>query len=91
MIANYKDLSIRELHALLVKKEITPVDLTKYVIDLLKKDNNNAIEYLMEKEALELASSLGEPEEDNLLWGIPFAIKDNLSTKDVPTCASSNN
>lgn len=90
MIANYKDLSIRELHALLVKKEINPVDLTKYVIDLLKKDNNNAIEYLMENEALEMASSLGEPEEDNLLWGIPFAIKDNLSTKDVPTCASSN-
>ncbi len=90
MIAKYKDLSIKELHALLVDKKVTPVDLTKYVIDLLKQDKNNAIEYLMEKEALEIASSLGEPEEDNLLWGIPFAIKDNLSTKDVPTCASSN-
>ena len=90
MIANYKDLSIRELHALLVKKEISPVDLVKHVITLLKQDNNNAVEYLMEKEALDIASSLGEPEENNLLWGIPFAIKDNLSTKDVPTCASSN-
>ena len=90
MIANYKDLSIRELHALLVKKEISPVDLVKHVIALLKQDNNNAVEYLMEKEALDIASSLGEPEENNLLWGIPFAIKDNLSTKDVPTCASSN-
>ena len=90
MIKNYKDLSIKELHSLLVNKEITPVELTKYVIDLLKKDNNNAIEYLMEKEALEIASSLGEPEENNFFWGIPFAIKDNFSTKDVPTTASSN-
>lgn len=90
MIKNYKDLSIKELHSLLVSKEITPVELTKYVIDLLKKDNNNAIEYLMEKEALEIASSLGEPEENNLFWGIPFAIKDNFSTEDVPTTASSN-
>lgn len=90
MIANYKDLSIRELHALLVKKEISPVDLVKHVLTLLKQDDNNAVEYLMEKEALDIASSLGEPEENNLLWGIPFAIKDNLSTKDVPTCASSN-
>ena len=90
MIANYKDLSIKELHALLVAKKVTPVELTKYVIELIKQDKNNAIEYLMEKEALELASSLGEPEENNLLWGIPFAIKDNLSTKNVPTCASSN-
>lgn len=90
MINNYKDLSIKELHSLLVKKEVTPLELTQYVIDLLKKDNNNAIEYLMEKEAIDYAKSLGEPEENNLLWGIPFAIKDNLSTKDVPTTASSN-
>ena len=90
MIPNYKDLSIKELHALLVAKKVTPVELTKYVIELIKQDKNNAIEYLMEKEALKLTASLGEPEENNLLWGIPFAIKDNLSTKDVPTCASSN-
>nr|MCR5332791.1 Asp-tRNA(Asn)/Glu-tRNA(Gln) amidotransferase subunit GatA [Bacilli bacterium] len=90
MINNYKDLSIRELHSLLVSKKISPVELTQYVIDLLKKDDNNAIEYLMEKEAIAYASSLGEPEENNLFWGIPFVIKDNLSTKDVPTTASSN-
>ena len=90
MIPNYKDLSIKELHALLVEKKLNPVDLTKYVIELIKADKNNAVEYIMEKEALEIASSLGEPEENNLLWGIPFAIKDNISTKDVPTTASSN-
>ena len=29
----------------------------------------------------EIASKLTEPEIDNPLWGIPFAIKDNISTK----------
>ena len=87
---NYRNLGIKELHELLVKKEITPLELTQYAIELAKKDTNNAIEYLMEKEALEQASKLVEPEVDNLLWGIPFFIKDNMSTKNVPTTGSSN-
>ena len=36
------------------------------------------------------SKTLGEPEEDNLLWGIPYLLKDNFSTKDIPTTASSN-
>ena len=87
---NYRNLTIKELHELLLKKEVTPLDLAKEALELAKKDTNNAIEYLMEKEALEIASSLIEPEVDNPLWGIPFIIKDNMSTKDVPTTASSN-
>ena len=87
---NYRNLSISELHELLVKKEVTPLELAKEAIRLAKEDKNNAFEYIMEKEALEYASKLVEPEVDNLLWGIPFAIKDNISTKDVPTTASSN-
>ena len=86
----YMNLTIDELHALLVNKEVTPLELTKEAIELAKADNNNAFEYIMEKEALEYASKLGEPEVDNPLWGIPFAIKDNFSTKDVPTTGSSN-
>lgn len=87
---NYRNLTIKELHELLVKKEVTPLELTKEALELAKKDTNNAIEYLMEKEALEIASNLKEPEVNNPLWGIPFIIKDNMSTKDVPTTASSN-
>lgn len=86
----YLHLSIQELHSLLVNKKITPLDLTKEAIEKAKADNNNAFEYIMEKEALELAEKLLEPEENNLLWGIPFVIKDNFSTKDVPTTGSSN-
>lgn len=90
MIKNYRELTIKELHDLLVKKEVTPLELTKEAIRLAKEDNNNAFEYIMEKEAIEKASSLLEPEVDNYLWGIPFIIKDNFSTKDVPTTGSSN-
>ena len=86
----YEGKSILELHELLISKKVTPVELVKDVIKLSKKDNNNAFEYIMENEALEIASNLGEPEPNNLLWGIPFGIKDNFSTKDVPTTASSN-
>ena len=86
----YMNLTIDQLHDLLVNKEVTPLDLAKEAIELAKKDTNNAFEYIMEKEALEIASKLTEPEIDNPLWGIPFAIKDNISTKDVPTTASSN-
>ena len=86
----YLGKSIEELHELLVLKKVTPIELTKEVIEACKQDKNNAFEYIMESEALELASSLNEPEENNLLWGIPFAIKDNYSTKDVPTTGSSN-
>ena len=86
----YEGKSILELHELLVSKKVTPLDLAKDAIELAKKDNNNAFEYIMESEAIEIASNLGEPEANNPLWGIPFVIKDNMSTKDVPTTASSN-
>ena len=86
----YQGKSILELHELLVTKKVTPVELVKDAIEAAKADNNNAFEYIMESEAIEIASSLGEPKENNLLWGIPFVIKDNFSTKNVPTTASSN-
>ena len=86
----YLGKSILELHELLVAKKVTPVELAKEAIEAAKADNNNAFEYIMEVEAIEIASSLGEPEANNSLWGIPFVMKDNFSTKDVPTTASSN-
>lgn len=86
---NYLDLTIVEIHEALIKKKVTPLDLVIEAIERLKHDKNNAVEYLMEKEAIAIAKSLTIPEADNYLWGIPFAIKDNISTKDIPTCASS--
>ena len=86
----YRGLSIEELHNLLVAKKVTPLELAKEAIKLAKEDTNNAFEYIMEEEALKIAESLKEPEVNNPLWGVPFVIKDNMSTKDIPTTASSN-
>ena len=86
---NYLSKNIYEIHEALVNKEVTPLDLVKEALDKIKNDTNNAFEYIYEKEAIEIAGQLKEPEVDNPLWGIPFAIKDNFSTKDIPTTASS--
>ena len=87
---NYLRLSITELHNLLLKGEITPLQLTKLAIEAAKNDTNNSFEYICEKEAVEAAKNLDVNKKNNLLWGIPFALKDNFSTKDIPTTASSN-
>ena len=87
---DYLSLSITKLHELILKGEITPLDLVKQAIEKAKKDNNNAFEYISEKEALEAVNNLDPNKKENLLWGIPFVLKDNFSTKDIPTTASSN-
>lgn len=85
----YLGKSIEELHELLVKKVVTPLELAKEAIAALKNEPTNAIETICEEEALQMASELVEPEVDNLLWGIPYVCKDNFSTKDILTTASS--
>lgn len=87
---SYLGKTIEELHSLLVNKEVTPFELAKEAIEALKKDTTNALETICEKEALEFASSLSEPEVDNLFWGIPYVAKDNYATKDILTTASSD-
>ncbi|MBP5091265.1 MAG: Asp-tRNA(Asn)/Glu-tRNA(Gln) amidotransferase subunit GatA [Bacilli bacterium] len=87
---SYLDLSIREIHEALVAKKITPLELAKEAIARAKADKSNAFELITEEEAIAFASTLTEPEEDNLLWGIPYIAKDNFSTKGIETTASSN-
>ena len=87
---DYLKLSITDIHNALLKGEVAPLDLVKAAIKKAKEDDNNAFEYICEKEALEAVNKLDDSKKNNLLWGIPYVIKDNFSTKNIPTTASSN-
>ena len=87
---NYLRKSISEIHAAILNGEIAPLELVIEAIDLAKQDDNNAFEYICEKEALEQVKNLDESKKCNLLYGIPVVVKDNFSTKDIPTTGSSD-
>ena len=87
---HYLDLTIKEIHEALVSKKITPLELVLESIKRAEADINNCFEFICKDEAINFAKSLGEPEIDNYLWGIPYLLKDNFSTKGIPTTGSSN-
>lgn len=87
---SYLDLTIKEIHDAILAKKVTPEELVLEALKRAKADNNNAFEYICEKEALEELKNLKDKDPNNILYGIPFSIKDNYSTKDIPTCGSSN-
>ena len=88
-MSKYLDLDIKELHNLLVKKEITPVDLVNEVFDRIDLDKLNCFITTDKEGALKRAESLGEPDENNILWGLPIALKDNMVTTNMRTTAGS--
>jgi len=87
---NYLDLPLHDIHAALVAKKTTPLALTEEAIKRAKADRNNAFEFINEGEAIRFAATLKEAEPDNVFWGVPYLLKDNFSTKGIPTTASSN-
>ncbi|MCD8195190.1 MAG: aspartyl/glutamyl-tRNA amidotransferase subunit A [Coprobacillus sp.] len=87
---DYIHLTIEELHQAYLNNEVTPLEVVTQVLDEAEKDTNNAYEYICKERALEQAKNLKEEDKGNILWGIPYVLKDNYSTKDIPTCASSN-
>ena len=89
-MSNYLDLSIQEINNLLKKKEITPVDLVEECFRRIESNEDlNAFITLNKEQALEEAKALVNVEVDNLLFGLPIAVKDNIVTKDLrTTCAS---
>lgn len=85
------DKSIKEIHEALKKKEIKPIDLVEEAFNRIEKNKElNAYITLDKERAIKRAKELEEKEVgDNLLFGLPIAVKDNIVTKDLrTTCAS---
>ena len=89
-MSKYIDLSLVEIHELLKKKEITPKALVLECFERIEKNSLNAFITLDKEGALKEAERLETMEvPDDLLFGIPIAIKDNIMVKDLRcTCAS---
>ncbi|WP_414527037.1 Asp-tRNA(Asn)/Glu-tRNA(Gln) amidotransferase subunit GatA [Nodularia chucula] len=87
--------SIRELHAQLIKKEISAVEITQKALDRIQalEPKLHSFLHVTTEKALEQAravdAKIAAGEEIGMLAGIPIGIKDNLCTKGIPTtCAS---
>ena len=76
---------LEELHNKLIDKKITSDELVKKSLDESKcvQDTLNSFVTICE-------NATGNEVTDNILSGIPYVAKDNLSTKDVLSTASSN-
>lgn len=89
-MSKYLSLSIKEINELLKSKKIKPLDLVLESFELIESNKEyNAFITLNKEEAIKRAKELEDKEVDNILFGIPIAIKDNICTKDLrTTCAS---
>lgn len=89
-MSKYLSLSIKEINELLKSKKIKPLDLVLESFELIENNKEyNAFITLNKEEAIKRAKELEDKEVDNILFGIPIAIKDNICTKDLrTTCAS---
>ena len=86
----YLDLDIKTINEKLKNKEIKPIDLVNEAFDRIKETNLNCFITLNKEEAIKKAKELEEKEVDNILFGLPIAIKDNIVTKDLRTTAASH-
>lgn len=88
-MSKYLDLSIKEIHELLVEKKITPLELVDEALNRVEENKDLNAFITINDKVREEAENLGEVDPDNLFFGIPIAIKDNIVTKNLKTtCAS---
>ena len=86
----YLDLDIKTINEKLKNKEIKPIDLVNEAFNRIEETNLNCFITLNKEEAIKKALELETKEVDNLLFGLPIAIKDNIVTKDLRTTAASH-
>ena len=88
-MSKYLDLSIKEIHELLVEKKITPLDLVEEALKRIEENKDLNAFITINDKVKEEAKYLGEVDPNNIFFGIPIAVKDNIVTKDLrTTCAS---
>ena len=89
-MSKYIDLELEEIHALLKRGEITPRTLVLECFERINKNDLNAFISLDKEGALKDADELlAKGFVDDLFWGIPIAIKDNIMVSGMRcTCAS---
>lgn len=83
----YTNKSIEELHNLIKSGELDYKDLVKESLELAKELQPKLNGFVTINEDVNL--DLNNKDINNPLFGIPFAIKDNFSTKDILSTASS--
>jgi len=90
MISDTQSLAIQSLLEGYRANSFTPRDVINGVLQRIDtQPNHNAWIMLLSREALEhyLAALEGKSPDDLALYGIPFAIKDNIDLADIPTTA----
>lgn len=89
------DLTIESAHRGLMKKEFSAVELAKFCLEKIKKENKEINDFLeiTEKLALEQAkkvdNKISQREKIGPIGGIPIAIKDNILVEDYKATAGS--
>ena len=86
----YLDLKIKEINKLLKEKKIKPIDLVNEAFERIESTNLNCFITLNKEDAIKKAKDLENKEVDNILFGLPIAIKDNILTKGLKTTAASH-
>ncbi len=87
----YLDKSVQEIHELLKEKKIRPIDLVEECFERIENNKElNAYITLNKEEAIKTAKELENKEVDNLLFGLPIAVKDNIVTKGLRTTCGSH-
>ena len=90
-MSKYLDLSIEEINKLLKDKKVRVIDLVNEAFDNIEKNEDLKAFITLDKEgAIKKAEELDKKEVDNLLFGIPIAIKDNICTEGIMTTAGSH-
>ena len=87
----YLNKNIEEIHELLKEKKIKPIDLVNEAFDNIESNKElNAYITLNKEEAIKRAKELEDKEVDNILFGLPIALKDNIVTQGLKTTCGSH-